>query len=131
MDILSSMPVMVWSLFQKQDMHSLSWSEMISKGNLFSQYHLSKNVSASSLAVRVEVVGMICILDLRQSVKVMIVSNPLSTGRGPMKLIATESHWASGMGKECRGPTGLVVSDLFLWQSEQDGMWSSLRSQRM
>ena len=122
MDILSLMPVRVWSLFQKQDMNSLSQSEMISKGNLFSEYHLLKKVSVSSSVVRVEVVGMICISDPRWSVKVIIVSNLLSMGRGPMKSMATESLQESEMGKGCKGPTGFVVLHLLLWQSGQDGM---------
>ena len=66
--------------------------------NPFSQYHPSKKVSASSLVVRVEVVGMIYISDPRWSVKVMIVSNPLLTGRGPMK--------SMGSGPSCHEQDG-------------------------
>jgi hypothetical protein len=42
-------------------------------------------------------------------VKVMMQLFLLSSGRGPIKLIATESpHW-SGIGKGCNGPIGLLV----------------------
>ena len=45
----------------------------------------------------------------------IMVLNPLSTGRGPMKSIATESQWSSGMGRGWSGPIGLVVVDLICW----------------
>ena len=69
--------------------------------------------------------------DPRQSVKVIIVSNPLSVSRGPMKLIAMESPCASGMGSGWSGPVGFAVLDLFCWQLAHDGMYAASKLQRM
>lgn len=114
MDILSLMPVRAWSVFQNLEMTSLSWSDMISSGRLFLQYHFSKKISASWLAVKVEVEGMICISEPKRLVKVMIVSKPLSDRRGPMKSMATESQCESGIVKGCRGPIGFDVLIYFV-----------------
>ena len=99
--------------FQNFEMKSLSLSEMISSGNPFSQYHLSKKMSASCSAERLIHDGIICMSEFSRSVKVMIESKPLSMGKGPIKSIATESPRCSGMGRGWRGPNGLFVRDLF------------------
>ena len=93
------MPVRVWRDFQNWDMKSLSRSDTMFKGSPLIQYHFSKKSSASFSAVRVETVGIIWISEPRRSVNVIMVSKPLSRGRGPMKSIATESQRASGMGR--------------------------------
>ena len=72
---------------------------MISKGRLFLQYQWLKNRQAMFSAVGVVIVGTICMSELRQSVRVMMQSYPLSSGSGPMKSIVTESHHSSGTGK--------------------------------
>ena len=89
-------------------MNNLLWSETMSNGKPFSQYHFSKKVSVSCSAVNEENEGTIWILDPSQSVKVIIVSKPLSSGKGLMKSIATESQHASGMGNGWRGLLGDV-----------------------
>src|SRR6266702_838079 len=121
-DILSLILVSWCSFFQKRARNSLSRSDTISKGSPFSQYQLSKNISASFSAVRVEIVGIRRISEPRRSVRVRIMSKPLSLGSGPMKSIATESHRLLGTGSGCNGPMGLVVRDLLRWQSAQPGM---------
>jgi len=65
---------------------------------------------------------MIWTSELSLSVIVRIQSNPLSTGNGPIKHIATLSPRASGIGRGCKGPAGLLVADLFRKQSVQEGM---------
>ena len=103
----------------------------MSKGRPFTQYHLSKNTLANFYAVRVEREGIICMSEPRRSVNVMMVSNPLSNGRGPMKSIATESQRSSGTRRGWSGPIGLVVCDLFLWQAAHDGIYAVSKSRRM
>src|ERR1700678_2386922 len=83
-------PVRRVRCFQKEDMKSLSRSEMMSVGSPFSQYQLSKNRTASSLAVREVEVGMMRISDDRRSVMVRMQLYPWSRGRGPMKSIDTD-----------------------------------------
>lgn len=62
--------------FQNLDMKSLSWSEIMSEGKLFSQYQLSKNREASSLVVSLVDVGMMQMSEPRQSMMVNIQSWP-------------------------------------------------------
>ena len=62
------------------------------------------------------------------SVIVSMQSKPLSLGKGPMKSIAIESQRLSGIGRGWRGPNGLVVQDLFRWQSVQAGTYAFSRS---
>ena len=52
----------------------------------------------------------------------LMQSIPLSTGNGPMKSIAMESPWASGIGRGCSGPTGLDIWLLLHWHSTHAGM---------
>lgn len=113
MGIFSLMPVSLCRAHQKQEVKSLSRSDIISRGNPFSQYHFQKNSSTSSSAFNVVFVGTNRISEPRQSVNVMMLSKPWSRGRGPMKSIATESQRRAGIGNGCDGPIGLVVDDLF------------------
>jgi hypothetical protein len=114
---------------QKWEMKSLPRSETISSGSPFSQYHSLKKISASPCAVREhwQVVGMIR-TGPSLSVMVRMEWKPLSFGKGPMKSMATESQRWSGTGSGWRGPTGLVVRDLFRWQSAQAGTYACSRS---
>ena len=130
-DIFSFIPVSLCNSFQKWDRKSLSRSDTISRGRPFSQYQCLKNRCAISSAVNVVVVGMMRILDPRWSVNVMMLLWPPSGGNGPMKSIATESQWLSGMGSGCSGPIGFDVFDLFHWHSAQDGTYAISRSFRM
>ena len=59
MEALHFIPVIIVRCFQKVDMKSLSWSETMLVGKPFSQYHLSKNKTASSFVVNVGA-KMIC-----------------------------------------------------------------------
>ena len=90
-DIFSYTPVSQCSTFQNLDTKSLSLSETISVGNLFSQYHSLKKRDAKCSAVISVCVGMILISLPKQSVNVTIQFFPSSSGKGPIKLIATES----------------------------------------
>ena len=81
-DIFSLMPVSACRAFQKQEMKSLLWSDMILRGRPFSQYHSLKKSSASSFAFNVVVVGTSQMSELRQSVRVRMQSKPCSTGNG-------------------------------------------------
>ena len=94
----------------------------MSNGRPFLQYHFSKKVSTSCSAVNEENEGIIWISDPSQSVKVIIVSKLLLSGKGLIKSIATESQRASGTGNGWRGPIGFDVDNLFLWQSAHAGM---------
>ena len=79
--------------FQKRDTKILSRSQTMSFGKPFSQYHVLKKVTASSLAVMVVFVGTIRMSEPRRSVIVRIQSYPSSVGNGPMKSIAMdEAH---------------------------------------
>ena len=102
--------------FQKCERNSLSRSETIFRagGRLFSQYQWSKKRQAIFSAVRDVVLGMIRMSEPRRSVKITMELYPSSSGSGPTKSMATESHLSSGTGKGCKGPIGLDVSDLFL-----------------
>ena len=65
------------------------------------------------------------------SVNVIMQFLPLSSGRGPIKLIVTESpHW-SGIGSGCKGPYSFVVVDLFRWHSGQEATYPRLRSRHI
>jgi hypothetical protein len=72
------------------------------------------------LAVRDIVQDNIQTFQLRQSVIVMMLLNPLSEGSGPMKSIVTESPCSSGTKSGCNGLIGLIVIDSFLWHSMHD-----------
>ena len=63
MEALQEMPVRSIKCFQKEDINSLSRSDTMFIGRPFSQYHLSKNNTASSLAVSLVEVGMIRMSD--------------------------------------------------------------------
>jgi hypothetical protein len=88
--------------------NSLSLSEMIFNGKPFSQYQLSKKMTAKSLAVILQRVGMIWMSELRRLVIDRMQLNLWSIGSGPMKSIATLSPCASRIGRGCGGPDGLV-----------------------
>ena len=95
-EALHVIPVSMLRCFQKADMKSLSRSETMSKGKPFSQYQLSKNRTASSLAVSVVVVGM-----MRTSDEVFAVrrvfwaesdqnwSDPLRSDQNPLRIFLT------------------------------------------
>src|ERR1700678_26781 len=87
LEALHLTPVRRVRCFQKEDMKSLSRSETMSVGKPFSQYHLSKNRTASSLAVREVEVRMMRISEDKRSVMVKMQSKPWSRGSGPMKSI--------------------------------------------
>src|SRR6267378_1120351 len=95
-----------WSVLQNQETKSLSRSEMMLSGSLFSQYHILKKRWAMSSAITVDFVGAILMSEPDLSVNVMIVSNPWSLGSGLMRLMATESQRWLGMGRGWRGPMG-------------------------
>ena len=103
MDILSLIPVSLCNSFQKHDRNSLSRSNMISSGRLFSQYQCWKNNSVKCSAVSVVVVGMSLMSDPSQLVNVIRLLYPLSSGSGPTKSIATESHQLSGTCQDLAG----------------------------
>src|ERR1700761_7116833 len=113
LDIFRFTLVSLCKAFQNRDTKSLSWSETMSSGRPFSQYHSLKNICASSSAVNVVFVGMMWMSEPDLSVKVTMLLEPSSGGSGPMKSIATESQRWSGTGSGCSGPTGFVVRDLF------------------
>jgi hypothetical protein len=79
-------------------MKSLSQSETILEGKLFSQYHLSKKILASLSAMSEQVVGIIQMSEPNLSVMVSMQSYPLSLGSRLMKSIAMASHHLSGTG---------------------------------
>ena len=99
MENLSLTPVSLCSARQKRDIKSLSRSEMKLRGRPLVQYQFVKKRSARPSAVRSVVHGMILTSDPERSVNVVIQSKPLSSGKGPMKSIATESQRSSGTGK--------------------------------
>ena len=70
MEALHFIPVIIVRCFQKVDMKNLLRSETMLVGKPFSQYHLSKNKTASSFAVRVVEVGMMQMSEPRRSVMV-------------------------------------------------------------
>src|ERR1700678_2843823 len=92
-------PVRIIRCVQNLEIKSLSWSETISKGKPFSQYHSLKKTEPNSSAGSVVLVGIIRMSELRRSVIDRIQSKPMSRGRGPMKSIEIESHLSSGMGR--------------------------------
>src|ERR1700735_3708024 len=67
-DSFSLMLVSLCNVIQNSDTNNLSWSEISSKGNPFSQYHCLKNKSARSSVVIVVCVGIIWMSECRQSV---------------------------------------------------------------
>ena len=95
---------------------------MMSFGKPFSQYQWVKNSRASSSAVMVVQVGIIRMSEPSLSVIDKIQLKLSSSGRGPMKSIATLSPRSSGIGRGCRGPVGFRVEDLFHRQSVQEGI---------
>ena len=68
METLQVMPVRSVKCFQKEDMNNLSRSDTMFIDRPFSQYHVSKNKTASSLAVSLVEVGMIRMSDDKRSV---------------------------------------------------------------
>ena len=88
----------------------------------FLQYHSSKSTTATSAAVAVECIGASRISAPRRSVMVSMVSFPPSSRSGLTKSKATASKRASGTGRGCNGPVGLVVQLLLHWHGEHNGM---------
>jgi hypothetical protein len=78
-------PVRIIRCRQNLDINNLSRSDIISKGKPFSQYQFSKKRIAQASAVRVVCVGIIRTSEFNLSVIVRIQSNPLSSGRNPLK----------------------------------------------
>src|SRR5882762_4953074 len=94
----------------------------------FSQYQLSKNKTARSLAVMLILVGTIQMLAPSQSVMERMQSKLLSIGKGPIKSkVMLLPQW-SGTGNGCKGLAGFVVGDLLCKHSMQDGMYACSRS---
>ena len=129
MDIFSLTPVSLCKAVHNSDIKRGSLSMMICLISPFSQYHSSKSTTAISLAVALECIGASRTSAPRRSVMVRIVSFPSSLGRGPTKSNATASNRASGTGRGCRGPVGLVVQLLLHWQGEHDGMYTCVRKE--
>ncbi len=127
-DRLRCAPVSLCNVHQNLEMNSLSWSEMISEGSLFSQYQLSKNLVASFSVVISVRVGISLTSEPRQSVIVSKQLKPSSSGSGPIKSIAMLLPHSSGMGRGCRGLAGLVVLDLLCWQGMHPGIKDCSRS---
>ena len=121
-DMPSFTPAILVSLFQKCDTNNLSLSEIMSLGNLFSQYQLSKKTCAKSSAEMSVCVGTILTSDPELSIIVAMQLNLLSLGNGQMKLIAMLSPRLSRIGRGWRGPVGHFVDPLFCWQALHPGM---------
>ena len=117
--------------FQNLDTNSLLRLETMFSGKPFSQYQLSKNKIAKSSAEMSVWVGTILTLAPKRSVMERIQLNPKSSLSGPMKSIAIDWPCSSRTGRGCNGPGGLVVGDLFHWQSAQDRMYAFSRSRHM
>jgi len=81
-------PVSTIRRFQKRNINNLSLSDIISKGSPFSQYHLSKNNTASCSAFVFVEHGTSWMSEFKRSVMVRIQSIPFSSGSGPIKSIA-------------------------------------------
>ena len=122
LDILILMPVSAWRRIQNWEVKSLLWLEIISKGGPLLQYQSLKNTSTSSGVFIIIFISVICMSDPSLHIIDMIPSYPWSGGRGPMKLIVTESPLPSGIRRGCSGLTTHVVQLLFFWHSTQDGM---------
>ena len=90
MDIFSFTPVSLVKAVQKQEMKSLSRSQMMLLGSPFSQYQLLKNSTARSSAVMFKFVGTIRTLAPMRSVIDRMQLKPESMGKGPMKSIAMD-----------------------------------------
>ena len=90
----------------------MSLSVINSRGQPFSQNHLSKKMVANSLAVMFMLQEAIWISALNLSVMVTIASKLLSLGSGSTKLIVTELNHLSGTDKGCSGPAGFTVQFL-------------------
>lgn len=110
-DIFNLVPVNLCNACQKWEMNSWSRSEMMSKGKLSLQYQWTKKICSRSSAVRDVMQGTIQMSEPRWLVRVMMQSKPLSSGNGPMKLIATELPQSSGTGS---GWSGQLVLWLIL-----------------
>ncbi len=121
-------PVSLCSACQNLEIKSLSRSDMISAGSLFSQYQFSKKMVANFSAIISVRVGISLISEPIQSVIVRRQLKPSSSGRGPMKSIAMLLPCSSGIGSGCSRPAGLVVLDLFCWQGTHPGMKDCSRS---
>src|SRR6267378_2930799 len=91
-------PVRRVRCFQKCNMKSLSQSDISSSGSPFLQYQQSKNITAGFSAVSFIEVGIIQISKFNQLMIFRVQSKLSSSGRGPMKYKAAESHWLSGTG---------------------------------
>ena len=98
-DMPSLIPTIIMSLFQKCEKNNLSLSEIISWGNPFSQYQLSKNTCAKSSAEMSVHVGIILTSDPNLSVIVAMQLNPSPLGNGLMKSTAMLSPHSSGTGR--------------------------------
>lgn len=116
------MPVRRCRAFQNLLVNHLSQSETMSRGKPFLQYQWLKNRLATSLAFMFIRQGTRRISAPSQSVIVIILSWPCSSGSGLMKSMEMESPCLSGTGSGCSGPAGLVVRLLFLAHSGQAGM---------
>jgi hypothetical protein len=69
----------------------------------------AESVGLRGGTVKTSLVRMICMSALRQSVMVGRQLNLLSSGKGLMKSITTESLCPSGTGRGCSGPVGPIV----------------------
>ena len=123
-DIFSFTPQRECKAFQKWDINNLSLSEIMSKGNPFSQYQWSKNKIARSSVVMSTWMGTIRILAPMQSVIDKIQLNPESSFSGLMKSIVMDFPWPYGTGRGCKGPGVLDVEILFYWHGSHDGMYA-------
>ena len=81
-----------------------------------SEYQWTKNNSAKSSAEIPDLQGTARKSELRRSVIVTMESKPSSSGRGPMKSMAIESHRPAGTGRGCKGPGGRRGGVFIRWQ---------------
>ena len=116
-DICNLTPHKVFNAFQNWDIKSLSLSDTIVKGRLFSQYQsLKKRMAKSSAAISIHV-GRNQMSAPKRSVMDKMQLKPESSFQGLMKFIMMDWPWVSGIGNGCKGLGVFVVLDLFLWHS--------------
>jgi len=110
------------SAFQKWEMNSLSLLLTMLASKPFLQYQSLKNINAKSSALMSMVVGMIRMSAPSWSVINSMQLYPPSSGNGLMKSMAMLLPHSSRTGRGCNSPGVLVVCDVFLKHSVQEGM---------
>jgi hypothetical protein len=98
-DIQRQIPLSLHNVHQNFATKTLSQSQTMFSGSLFSQNQWLKKSLAASSDISIVFVGTICMSDPKASVIDMMQLYLLSSDSGPIKLIATCSLHLSGMGK--------------------------------